>query len=72
MQPQNAPSKMMRLLQAFESPEPIDRGVAALRHFKQLGFAKVALVHGIRHDGGAKQSFRALKRLTRLIGDVVR
>jgi RNA polymerase sigma-70 factor (ECF subfamily) len=55
--------RMLRVQQALNSLDPIDREVLALRHFEQLGRAEAALVLGISQEAGAKRYFRALKRL---------
>ncbi len=55
--------RLLRVQEALNSLDPIDREVLALRHFEQLGRAKVARVLGITQEAGAKRYFRALKRL---------
>ena len=55
--------RMLRVQEALNSLDPIDREVLALRHFEQLGRAEAALVLGITQEAGAKRYFRALKRL---------
>ncbi len=60
--PQRA-ERMLRVQEALNSLDPIDREVLALRHFEQLGRAEAALVLGISREAGAKRYFRALKRL---------
>jgi RNA polymerase sigma-70 factor (ECF subfamily) len=55
--------RMLRVQEALNSLDPIDREVLALRHFEQLGRAEAALVLGISQEAGAKRYFRALKRL---------
>jgi RNA polymerase sigma-70 factor (ECF subfamily) len=55
--------RMLRVQEALNSLEPVDREVLALRHFEQLGRAEAALVLGISQEAGAKRYFRALKRL---------
>jgi RNA polymerase sigma-70 factor (ECF subfamily) len=55
--------RILRLQEALNSLDPIDREVLALRHFEQLSRAEAALVLGITQDAGAKRYFRALKRL---------
>ena len=54
---------MLRVEEAPNGSDPIDREVLALRHFEQLGRAEAALVLGISQEAGAKRYFRALKRL---------
>jgi RNA polymerase sigma-70 factor (ECF subfamily) len=55
--------RLLRVQDALNSLDPIDREVLALRHFEQLGRADVAQVLGITQEAGAKRYFRALKRL---------
>lgn len=55
--------RMLRVQEALNSLDPIDREVLALRHFEQLGRADAAQVLGISQETGAKRYFRALKRL---------
>jgi RNA polymerase sigma-70 factor, ECF subfamily len=55
--------RMLRVQEALNSLDPIDREVLALRHFEQLGRAEAALALGISQDAAAKRYFRALKRL---------
>jgi RNA polymerase sigma-70 factor (ECF subfamily) len=55
--------RMLRVQEALNSLDPLDCEVLALRHFEQLGRAEAAQVLGITQEAGAKQYFRALKRL---------
>lgn len=55
--------RMLRVQEALNSLDPMDREVLALRHFEQLGRAETAQVLGISADAGAKRYFRALRRL---------
>jgi RNA polymerase sigma-70 factor (ECF subfamily) len=55
--------RMLRVQEALNSLDPIDREVLALRHFEQLGRSETAVVLGISQDAAAKRYFRALKRL---------
>jgi RNA polymerase sigma-70 factor (ECF subfamily) len=54
---------MLRVEEALNGPDAIDREVLALRHFEQLSRAEAALVLGISQEARAKWSFRPLKRL---------
>jgi RNA polymerase sigma-70 factor (ECF subfamily) len=54
---------MLRVPEALNSLDPIDREVLALRHFEQLGRAGAAQVLGITEEAEAKWCFRALKWL---------
>jgi RNA polymerase sigma-70 factor, ECF subfamily len=55
--------RLLRVQEALNSLDPIDREVLALRHFEQLGRAEAAQVLEISQEAGAKRYFRALKRL---------
>jgi RNA polymerase sigma-70 factor, ECF subfamily len=55
--------RLLRVQDALNGLEPIDREVLALRHFEQLDRAETAQVLGISQEAGAKRYFRALKRL---------
>jgi RNA polymerase sigma-70 factor (ECF subfamily) len=55
--------RMLRVQEALNSLDPIDREILALRHFEELGRADAAQVLGITQEAGAKRYFRALKRL---------
>jgi RNA polymerase sigma-70 factor, ECF subfamily len=55
--------RLLRVQEALNSLDPVDREVLALRHFEQLNRAEVAAVLGLSQDAGAKRYFRALKRL---------
>jgi RNA polymerase sigma-70 factor, ECF subfamily len=60
--------RSIRLQEALNSMEPLDREVLALRHFEQLSNAEAARVLGLQEGAAAKRYVRALKRL-RLILD---
>jgi RNA polymerase sigma-70 factor, ECF subfamily len=60
--------RSIRLQEALNSMDPIDREVLALRHFEQLSNAEAARVLGLQEPAAAKRYVRALKRL-RLILD---
>jgi RNA polymerase sigma-70 factor (ECF subfamily) len=62
--------RMLRVQEALNSLDPIDREVLALRHFEQLNRAEAALVLGISQEAGAKRYFRALKRLKTVLAAV--
>ncbi len=55
--------RLLRVQEALNSLEPIDREVLALRHFEQLSRSETAEVLGIGQETAAKRYFRALKRL---------
>lgn len=53
----------MKLEQALESLDPIDREVLALRHFEELGNRETAAALGIEPSAASKRYLRALERL---------
>ena len=55
--------RLLRVQEALNTLDPIDREVLALRHFEQLSRSETAEVLGISQEAGAKRYFRALKRL---------
>ena len=55
--------RMLRVQEALNSLDPVDREVLALRHFEQLSRAETAQVLGIAEAAAAKRYIRALKRL---------
>jgi RNA polymerase sigma-70 factor, ECF subfamily len=59
--------RMLRVQEALNTLDPIDREVLALRHFEQLGRVEAAHVLGISQEAGAKRYFRALKRLKEIL-----
>ena len=55
--------RALRLQEALNALDPLDREVLALRHFEQLTRAEAAQVLGIAEEAAAKRYIRALKRL---------
>jgi RNA polymerase sigma-70 factor, ECF subfamily len=55
--------RLLRVQEALNTLDPIDREVLALRHFEQLSRSETADVLGISQEAGAKRYLRALKRL---------
>jgi RNA polymerase sigma-70 factor (ECF subfamily) len=55
--------RMLRLQEAINSLEPLDREVLSLRHFEELTCAESAQVLGIQEGAAAKRYVRALQRL---------
>ena len=53
----------IRLQEALNAMDPIDREVLALRHFEQLTPAETAQVLGIKEKAAGMRYLRALKRL---------
>jgi RNA polymerase sigma-70 factor (ECF subfamily) len=55
--------RMMRLQEALNTLDPMDREVLSLRHFEELSLVETALSLGIEQSAAAKRYVRALKRL---------
>jgi RNA polymerase sigma-70 factor (ECF subfamily) len=55
--------RTLKLQEALNALDPIDREVLALRHFEQLSRDEIAQVLGITEAASAKRYVRALKRL---------
>jgi RNA polymerase sigma-70 factor, ECF subfamily len=55
--------QLLRLQEAVNRLDPLDREVLSLRHFEQLSRAETAQVLGIEEAAAAKRYIRALKRL---------
>jgi RNA polymerase sigma-70 factor (ECF subfamily) len=55
--------RLLRVQEALNRLDPIDREVLALRHFEQLTRAETAQALGITPETGARRYFRALQRL---------
>ena len=53
----------IRLQEALNSMDPLDREVLVLRHFEQLSPAETAQVLGIKEKAAGMRYLRALKRL---------
>jgi RNA polymerase sigma-70 factor (ECF subfamily) len=62
--------RLLRVQEALNTLDPIDREVLALRHFEQLSRSETAEVLGISQEAGAKRYFRALKRLKDVLSAV--
>src|SRR5208283_3261954 len=55
--------RILRLQEALNALDPVDREVLSLRHFEELTAAETARVLDIEEGAAAKRYFRALKRL---------
>jgi RNA polymerase sigma-70 factor (ECF subfamily) len=55
--------RVLRVQEALNALEPLDREILALRHFEQLSRAEASRVLGIEEAAAAKRYVRALKRL---------
>jgi RNA polymerase sigma-70 factor (ECF subfamily) len=62
--------RLLRVQEALNSLDPIDREVLSLRHFEQLSRAETARVLGIAEAAAAKRYVRALKRLKQTLADM--
>src|SRR5262245_1181250 len=60
--------RQIRLQEALNSMDPLEREVLALRHFEHLSNAEAARVLGLQESAASKRYIRALKKL-RLILD---
>ncbi len=55
--------RMLRLQEALNTLDPMDREVLSLRHFEEMTLAETALALEIEEPAAAKRYIRALKRL---------
>jgi RNA polymerase sigma-70 factor (ECF subfamily) len=55
--------RVLRMQEALNGLEPIDREIISLRHFEQLTRSEAAQVLGIEEAAAAKRYIRAMKRL---------
>jgi len=55
--------RLLRLQEALNALDSVDREVLALRHFEQMSRKEAALALGITEEAGAKRYLRALARL---------
>ncbi len=62
--------RAVRLQEALNSIDPLDREVLTLRHFEQLTRAETAQVLGIEEPAAAKRYVRALKRLKEILASM--
>jgi RNA polymerase sigma-70 factor, ECF subfamily len=59
--------RILRLQEALNTLDPLDREILSLRHFEELTAAESAGVLGIEEGAAAKRYFRALKRLKEIL-----
>ena len=59
--------RILRVQEALNALEPMDREILSLRHFEELTAAEAAQVLGIEEAAAAKRYFRALKRLKAIL-----
>jgi RNA polymerase sigma-70 factor (ECF subfamily) len=62
--------RILRLQEAVNRLDPLDREVLSLRHFEQLSRAETAQILGIQEATAAKRYIRALKRLKDTLADM--
>jgi len=62
--------RLLRIQEALNALDPLDREVLALRHFEQLSRQEAAQVLGIEDAAAAKRYVRALKRLKDALADM--
>lgn len=60
--------RLMRLQEAINTLDPIDREILSLRHFEELSRTEAAQALGIEEGAAAKRYVRAMKRLKDLLG----
>jgi RNA polymerase sigma-70 factor (ECF subfamily) len=60
----------IRLQEALNSMDALDREVLALRHFEQLSTAETAELLGIKDGAAGKRYIRALKKLRKILLDM--
>lgn len=59
--------RMLRLQEALNTLDPLDREILSLRNFEELTRAEIAQVLGIEEAAAAKRYVRALRRLKALL-----
>jgi RNA polymerase sigma-70 factor, ECF subfamily len=59
--------RILRVQEALNTLDPMDREVLSLRHFEELTAAETAQVLSIEESAAAKRYFRALKRLKEIL-----
>jgi RNA polymerase sigma-70 factor (ECF subfamily) len=61
--------RKLRLQQALDQMDPVDREVLALRHFEQLSNLEVSRVLGLTETAATKRHIRALRRLKEVLAE---
>lgn len=59
--------RRLRLLEALDAMDPIDREVLVLRHFEQLTNGECARVLGLNESAATKRYMRALQRIKQIL-----
>jgi RNA polymerase sigma-70 factor (ECF subfamily) len=62
--------RMLRLQEALNTLDLMDREVLSLRHFEEMSLAETALSLGIEESAAAKRYIRALKRLKTILANM--
>jgi RNA polymerase sigma-70 factor (ECF subfamily) len=62
--------RKIRLQEALNSMDVLDREVLALRHFEQLNNAETAQVLGLQESAASKRYIRALKKLKEILNSL--
>ena len=62
--------RMLRVQEALNALDPVDREILSLRHFEELSRAEAARELGIEESAAAKRYVRALKRLREALADM--
>jgi RNA polymerase sigma-70 factor, ECF subfamily len=60
----------IRLQEALNNMDPLDREILALRHIEQLSLAETALVLGLTESGACRRHLCALKRLKEILSSL--
>lgn len=60
----------LRVQEALNHMEELDREVLALRHFEQLSNVEIAQILGLSESGATARHVRALRRLQKLLSDI--
>jgi RNA polymerase sigma-70 factor (ECF subfamily) len=60
----------IRLQEALNSMDPLDREILALRHFEQLNLAETAEVLKLTESGACRRHLRAVKRLKEILSNL--
>jgi RNA polymerase sigma-70 factor (ECF subfamily) len=60
----------IRLQEALNGMDPLEREVLALRHFEQLSLAETAQLLGLTESGASRRHLRALKRLKEVLSQM--
>jgi RNA polymerase sigma-70 factor (ECF subfamily) len=62
--------RLLRIQEALNSLDPLDREILSLRHFEQLSRTESAQALGVTDAAASKRYIRALKRLKTILADM--